>query len=60
MLGITNYLLQIFFIRLAYCRDIETNETWYSIMYWIIPFSGWNTDYIVIGKTIKYKRIKLF
>ena len=60
MLGIINYFLQIFCIRLAHCRDKQTNETWYSIMYWVLPFTGWNKGYIIIGSHVNYLHFKLF
>lgn len=31
-------------------------EQWYSIMFWVIPFTGWNTDFKFIGK-MNLKRI---
>lgn len=38
-----------------------TGETvdyeWYSIQYWIVPLTGWRTDYIFLNKKAKYKRI---
>ena len=37
--------------------DIETTE-WYSIQYWILPFSGWGNNFHYIGKkSPRYWRI---
>lgn len=33
-------------------------EQWYSIQYWILPFTGWNTEFKYIGKSSpKYLKI---
>lgn len=54
------FILQLFFIRLTRHTqkvkylyiDYGLNscvkfrfEKWYSIQYWVIPFTGWNTDF---------------
>jgi hypothetical protein len=79
MLRITNYILQIFFIRLTKCsntvvRDVRVwlipslvdkcdgqishKETWYAIQGWVVPFTGWNTDFKYIGKRFFVKITK--
>jgi hypothetical protein len=49
---INYFFLQLFFIRLARIVDTDTNKTvGYKILKWVVPFSGWNTNYKYIGKT---------
>ena len=55
-LGLTNrILLQWFFIRLT--KHIVDKKYWYSIQYWIVPISGWNTDFIYLNKKPKFLQI---
>jgi hypothetical protein len=36
---------------------METTQ-WYSIQYWILPFTGWQTDFIYLGnKSPRYWQI---
>jgi len=52
MLGFLNYfILQWFFIRLGKEVDIETSKIirW-RILKWIVPLTGWKTNYIYLGK----------
>lgn len=61
---INKILLQWFFVRLTRCSDnliIEYDlyglkkihgkkvRIWYSLMGWVIPTSGWNSDYKYLG-----------
>jgi hypothetical protein len=32
---------------------------WYSIMYWVKPFTGWSSDYVYLTKDKKVKYYKL-
>ena len=61
---LTNYFLQIFFIRITRCdkryyrglmRYIGFSY-WYSIQGWIVPFTGWRNEFKFIGKRFN-KRI---
>ena len=62
MLGFINKIvLQWFFVRLCkhLKKDKECNYTItyaYSIMYWVYPLSGWNSDYESL-KPIRNKMI---
>lgn len=57
-LQLTNYLLQIFFIRLTRCLKADSpgvsinkkyKQRW-AIKYWVVPFTGWISDFKFIGK----------
>lgn len=69
---INKYFLQFFFIRLTrhtekvkvnyidYSRMKSTRyqtETYYSIQYWILPFTGWTNDFIYLNKSPKFVRL---
>jgi len=49
------FIFQWFFIRLAKIIDDESNKiiAW-SIVRWIVPGSGWRSDYKIIGKLKHY------
>lgn len=61
-LGLLNaLLLQLFFVRLTICRteykiNRELTLPFYriAIMYWVWPFTGWDSDY----KFVRAKRPK--
>ena len=48
-----NIFLQIFFIRIGYV--VKENKKVYGIFYFILPFTGWFSNYIVLTKEMKYK-----
>lgn len=60
-LGFVNYyILQIFFIRITrHTSVIEGHGViqWYSIQYWILPFTGWDSPFIYISKGPKYLQL---
>jgi hypothetical protein len=71
-LGIANrFFFQLFFVRLTkHTENTIVNYNligitqWYSIQYWILPFTGWQTDFIYLGnKSPRYwqitKKIKI-
>lgn len=43
------FLFQLFFVRLTKCTDNETNESWYAIQGFIVPFTGWYGDFMFLG-----------
>lgn len=51
-LGVLNrIILQWFFIRLARIVDDVTGKTLgYKILKWVVPLTGWGSDYKFIGK----------
>ncbi len=60
------FVLQLFFVRLTYCERGKylgslygnyTMQKWYSLQYFIVPFTGWNSKFKYLGKV---KFIKLF
>lgn len=59
-IGNINYLfLQLFFFRLAYQVDYSENtKIIFHVIYWIIPFTGWSTEFKYIGKKRSIKIIK--
>jgi hypothetical protein len=47
------FILQWFFIRLTKCtvqNDEGKINSWYSIMYFVLPLSGWGSDFKYIWK----------
>jgi len=57
-LGIINtWLIQLLFIRIFSNRK-DGAHTHYGILYWVCPFTGWTSNYKIIGKEIKYKHFK--
>lgn len=62
ILGLTNTILQLFFIRLTKHKgiDLYTNErvVKFSIMYWVVPFTGWWDNFIFTNKQPKFLFIK--
>jgi hypothetical protein len=57
-LGIINqWLIQFFFFRIFSSRQDGVHKH-YGLLYWVWPFTGWTSDYKVIGKEIKYKHFK--
>lgn len=48
-------LLQWFFIRLSELQQTSTQDhiAW-QISYWIVPCTGWTTDYRTIGGEMKH------
>jgi len=64
MLGFINcFILQFLFVRLTVCRELTRHSTphpivkkWYSIMFFVLPFTGWSGPYKPLGR-IKYMRI---
>lgn len=55
IIGFLNrYLLQFFFMRIA--RHVDSN--YFSIMYWVIPFSGYKgRPYQYLGNLKRFKII---
>lgn len=62
MIGITflllvNVFLQLLFIRLTKHYDFMSNgelrRRW-SLQYWVLPFTGWQTEFKWIGGKPKY------
>jgi hypothetical protein len=52
-----NWVLQIFCVRLTlHSAEFKGLPYFaYSLMYWVVPFTGWRNDYKFIGsKTPKY------
>ena len=51
-LYLLNYcILQWFFVRLARVIDDQTGKTIkFKFIYWIVPTTGWNTDFKYIKK----------
>jgi len=55
-----NYIVQIFFIRICKHVDKESKQIiGWSIIYWIVPFTGWNSSYLHLG-TFKIKKLTKF
>ena len=53
MLGFVNmFILQWFFIRLFVAEADGTPQYW-GVLYWIVPTTGWNSEYKSLGK-VKY------
>lgn len=50
------FFFQLFFVRLTRCIDKGINMQWYSIMYFVIPFTGWDSKFKFITK-MNLKRI---
>ncbi len=53
-LELINYFLQLFFIRLVKIIDLDTYKEEYTIMYFVIPFTGWNSEFKFLGKEANY------
>jgi hypothetical protein len=53
------FILQWFYIRLAkICNEKNTEEIYgWSILYWVIPLSGWKTDFEYINNKEKSLRL---
>lgn len=50
-LGFLNrFLLQFFFIRLARKIDDNGKQIGYTVVKWVVPFTGWKSDYIFISR----------
>ncbi len=47
---VNKFICQWFFIRLTKHLNFDTKEIRYSIQYWIVPTTGWNTNFKYIGK----------
>lgn len=50
---VNRFFFQLFFVRLTRVienKDDEVKYQWYSIMFWVVPFTGWNTNFKFIGK----------
>lgn len=43
------FILQLFFIRLCYTLD-DNNKKMYGFLYFVVPFTGWGSNYKTIGK----------
>lgn len=43
-------ILQWFFIRLAEELDLQNMHRKWTILRWVIPTTGWKSDYIFLGK----------
>ncbi len=61
-LGLLNKLLfQWFFVRLTRCQERGVGETktyqWYSFQYWILPLTGWKSDFVYLNKKPKFIRV---
>ena len=55
LIGFYNYyLLQLFFIRLT-MRIKEDEIKINSVMYFVLPFTGWNSNYKFIGRQKHFK-----
>jgi len=51
LLKLFNIIFQFSFMRLACVKDINTGGvTKYKILKWIVPGTGWISNYIYIGK----------
>jgi len=53
------FVLQWFFIRLAYHYEVNKTQlcvkiTAHSLIYWIVPCTGWWSDFIVLNGKIKH------
>lgn len=60
VLKLTNYILQVFFIRVYRSVDVQNHEfgkkittTGYGLLYFIIPFTGWASRFRFIGPKIR-------
>jgi len=54
---INMFFFQLFFVRLTKHGEIingKFNITHWSFMYWVIPFTGWNSEFKYIGKQAKF------
>lgn len=67
ILGCINYVVQLFFIRIyaSYDANGKTDrELWtikgYGILYFVLPFTGWFNNYVVLNKSCNLKFTKLF
>ena len=40
----------------GFTEDIVTYQ-WYSIQYWVLPLTGWKTDYIYLNKKPNFIRV---
>lgn len=53
------FFFQFFFVRLAkYVHDGKL-VAW-GLVYPVLPFTGWQSDYIILAKKLKAKIIKRF
>jgi hypothetical protein len=37
------------FVPSGRVREFEI-ESWYAIQYWIVPFTGWSSDFVYLGR----------
>lgn len=37
----------------------KEKQYWYSIMYWVVPLTGWSTDYIYLNKSKEAEFVNL-
>lgn len=55
---INKFFFQLFFIRLTkhlkYDKDNNLTRSGWSFMYWVIPFTGWSSNFKYIGKQAKF------
>lgn len=56
-LQILNYFLQIFFFRVFKVTERGKIKN-YGILYFVLPFTGWKDNYIIIGGKIKFYHFK--
>jgi len=58
-LGFVNrYFLQFFFVRLTkHIGTIENENSYYSIQYFVLPFTGYGNDYIYLNNYPKFLKL---
>lgn len=55
-LQLINWILQLFFLRVF--KNIEKdNSINYGVLYFVVPFTGWYSDFITIGR-LKFYHFK--
>lgn len=62
-LFIVNLIIQVLFVRIyaSYKDSNDPLKVWqlkgYGILYFVVPFTGWNTEYKTIFGSLKLSRI---
>ena len=55
ILGLFNFIIvQWFFVRLCRVTNDINGNVRYSLIYWIVPCSGWYNNYIMLSKKMKF------
>jgi hypothetical protein len=57
-LELLNRIIQILFIRIAIKTDRKVNKKYVSVLFFVIPFTGWKSSFIGFIKSIDIYEIK--